>query len=65
MVGQAVPVKHYHDWGKGPGIVVPYHRGMSVAGDWIYTSVGEVSATVWVGRLRRNPLSALVRRLFE
>jgi len=63
--GQAFPVQHYHDRGKTPGIVIPYHLGMSVAGNWVYVNVGEVTATVWAGYLRRNPLSALVRRVFK
>jgi len=64
-VRQASAVKHYHDWGKGPSRTFDYVLGMSVAREWIYTNVGEMSASVWTGHLRLNPLAAFVRRLFE
>jgi Tol biopolymer transport system component len=63
--GQASPLKHFHDAGKSPSIAFRYLLGISVAKDWIYINVGEVSAIVWAGHLRRNPLSALVRRVFK
>jgi eukaryotic-like serine/threonine-protein kinase len=63
--GNALPVKHYHDWGKGPSRAAPHVLGMSVAKDWIYINVGEASATVWQGRLQRNLLSDYVRRVFQ
>ena len=64
-IADASPVKHYHDWGKGPSRTSGYVLGMSVAGNWIYTNLGEASATVWQGHLQRNPLLDFVRRTFE
>jgi eukaryotic-like serine/threonine-protein kinase len=64
-IASASPIKHYHDWGKGPSRTSPNVQGMSVAGDWIYANVGELSATVWQGHLQRSRLVDFVRRAFD
>lgn len=63
-IANASPVTHFHDWGKGASRTAHYVLGMSVAGDWIYTNIGEASATVWEGHLQRNPLGDFIRRTF-
>ncbi len=64
-IGRASTVKHFHDWSKGVSRTSHYVLGMSVAGDWIYTNIGEVSATVWQGHLQRNPIGDFIRRTIE
>ena len=61
-IGTASPLTHYHDWGKGASRTAHYVLGMSVAGNWIYTNIGEVSATVWEGHLQHNPVADFIRR---
>jgi eukaryotic-like serine/threonine-protein kinase len=64
-IGIASPLTHYHDWGKGASRTAHYVLGMSVAGNSIYTNIGEVSATVWEGHVQRNPIGDFIRKTFE
>jgi hypothetical protein len=63
--GSAYAVKHYHDWGMQPSRILPDLLTISVRGDSIYLDTGEVSSTIWMGRLKRNPLADLIRTLFR
>jgi hypothetical protein len=54
---------HYHDLRFAPDRASPLLRGLTVAADSIFLSVGEVTATLWLGRLTDPPLVSLVRKL--
>jgi Tol biopolymer transport system component len=61
--GPPFPVMHYHDLRFAPDRASPLLRGLTVAADSIFLSVGEVTATLWLGRLTDPPLVSLVRKL--
>jgi serine/threonine protein kinase len=63
-IGEASAVIHYHDHSRSPEATFSSILGLSVSGDWTYSNIGEVSATVWAGDLRRNPLVAFFRSAF-
>jgi hypothetical protein len=56
-------VRHYHDWGRGPLLVLPYLEGISVAHGSFYATIGEATSTIWVGRLRYSPIRPLLQRI--
>jgi serine/threonine protein kinase len=64
-IGQAVgapfPVQHFHDPKFSPTAIDPSSFNLSVAGTSLYFNVLEVSGTIWVGRLERNPVLSLFR----
>ena len=43
VLGQPSPLMHYHDPRFTPDRAAPGGRGLSVAGDWVYINVGEVT----------------------
>ncbi len=64
-IATASTVVHFHDWGKGASRTAHYVLGLSVAGDWIYTNIGEASSTVWEGHLQHNPIGDFIRKTFS
>jgi hypothetical protein len=51
-------VMHYHDPRIAPDRASPLTRGLSTAGGSIFLNIGEVTDTVWLGRLTPgSPLS--------
>jgi serine/threonine protein kinase len=62
--GKPYPIEHYHDWGKSPRRAFSYLRGLTESNHWIYTTVGEMSSTVWTGRLERDRLRTFLHDLF-
>jgi len=61
--GPPFPVMHYHDLRFTPERASTLTRGLTVAADSIFLSVGEVTDTLWLGRLTDPPLVSLVRKL--
>jgi Tol biopolymer transport system component len=61
--GPPFPVMHYHDLRFAPDRASPLTRGLTVAADSIFLSVGEVTDTLWLGRLTDPPLVSLIRKL--
>lgn len=62
--GPPFPVMHFHDLRFAPDRASPNWRGLTVSADSIFVSVGEVTDTLWLGRLTDSPLVSLIRRLF-
>jgi hypothetical protein len=54
---------HYHDLRFAPDRASPLTRGLTVSADSIFLSVGEVTATLWLGRLADPLLVSLTRKL--
>jgi hypothetical protein len=64
VAGAPFPVMHYHDLRFSPDRASPIVRGLAVSGRSIYLSVGEVTDTLWLGRLKRATMGARLRSLF-
>jgi Tol biopolymer transport system component len=62
--GAPFPVMHYHDLRFSPDRASPIVRGLTASGTSIYLSVGEVTDTLWLGRLKRATMGARLRSLF-
>jgi eukaryotic-like serine/threonine-protein kinase len=61
--GLTFPVMHFHDARSTPDRASPIARGLTVASDSIFLNVGEVTDTLWLGRLTDPPLISLIRKL--
>jgi len=54
-IGKPFPLMHYHDPRVTPDRASPVARGLAVSQDSVFLNVGEVTDTVWVGRLTAPP----------
>ena len=61
--GMPSAVMHYHDLRISPDRASPVTRGLTVSADSILLSVGEVTATLWLGNLTDPPLGLLFQKL--
>ncbi len=61
--GAPFPVMHYHDLRVAPDRASPLTRGLTVAADSIFLSVGEVTGALWLGRLTEPPGLSLFHKL--
>jgi Tol biopolymer transport system component/tRNA A-37 threonylcarbamoyl transferase component Bud32 len=50
-VGKPFPVMHYHDSRRTPNMAAPISRGLTVSTDSVFLNAGEVTDTVWKGKL--------------
>jgi len=60
--GRPFPVMHFHNSRISPETVEPYSFELSVSGDSIYLNLGEVSASIWTGVLKRQAFFSLPAR---
>ena len=60
---QPFPVMHYHDLRVSPDRASPVIRGLTVSVGALYLSVGEVSTTLWLGKLHEPPLVTLWNKI--
>lgn len=49
--GKPFSIRHYHDHRFSPDRASPVARGLAVSGQSIFVNIGEVTDTVWVGRI--------------
>jgi eukaryotic-like serine/threonine-protein kinase len=61
--GAPFPLMHFHDPRLSPSSASPIARGLTVGGDAVYLNVGEVTATVWAGKLIHPSRTATLRNL--
>jgi Tol biopolymer transport system component len=61
--GPPFPVMHFHDLRSAPDRASPITRGLTVAADSIFLNVGDVTDTLWFGRLAEPTLVSLFRKL--
>jgi eukaryotic-like serine/threonine-protein kinase len=61
--GPPFPVMHYHELRSAPDRASPLTRGLTVAADSIFLNVGEVTSTLWLGRLAEPSLVSAFRNL--
>jgi serine/threonine protein kinase len=64
-VGPAEALKHYHDRAFGPAVATPFKLSLSVGSHSVYLNVGDVSSTIWVGRIHWNPFVHPVYQSFD
>ena len=64
VASEPVAIHHYHNWGQTPRRAFGYLRGLTEKNSWIYTDVGEMSATVWCGRIHRDRVRTFFRDAF-
>jgi len=62
-VTQPFPVTHYHDLRVSPDRASPVTRGLTVSDGAIYFSVGEVSTTLWLGKVHEPLLATLWNKI--
>jgi Tol biopolymer transport system component len=61
--GRPFPVMHFHDLRFSPDRSSPNVRGLTVSQDSIVLSAGEVTDTLWLGRLDESSIYSLLRWL--
>ena len=60
VVGQPIPIMHYHGLKLSPAEISVESFDLSTAGDSLYLNLAETGGTIWVGKLaQRSPLQFL------
>lgn len=59
--GPPFPVAHYHDMRFSPDRASPVTRALTASSSSIFIAVGEVTDTLWLGKLTDPPLQGLFR----
>jgi dipeptidyl aminopeptidase/acylaminoacyl peptidase len=60
--GPAFAVVHFHNSRISPETVMPNSFELSVGGDTVYLNLGEVSASIWTGVLKRRGFDPFLSR---
>jgi eukaryotic-like serine/threonine-protein kinase len=53
LVGEPIPILHYHGLKLSPAAIPPESFDLSTAGDSLYLNLAETGGTIWVGKLVR------------
>jgi Tol biopolymer transport system component len=55
VIGRPFSIMHYHDPRLTPDQASPVVRGLSVSADSVFLNIGEVTDSMWIGRLTAPP----------